>query len=117
MFNRIMFITGAILLSVVLSSNVCHAANMVKIGVLDLQKALNSTSEGLDAKKNLREKHEAKQKQIDAKKAELDSLEQRIKSPVLSQESKDELQKEYIKKRSELIEFVKSAKEVEDKEE
>lgn len=116
MFKRILLVTGAVTLSVIMASSVCSAADMVKIGVLDLQKALNATSEGLAAKERLRKKHEAKQEQVDAKKKELDLLEEKLKSPVLSEEAKDELEKEYMRKRSELIEFVQLAKEEEEKE-
>jgi outer membrane protein len=116
MFKRILLITGVVALSVVMSGTVCNAANMVKVGVLDLQKALNATSEGLAAKERLRKKHEAKQKQVDTKKGELDSLEERIKSPVLSEEAKGELEEEYMRKRAQLIEFVQTAKEEEERE-
>jgi Skp family chaperone for outer membrane proteins len=116
MFKRILLVTGAVVLSVVMSVGVCGAANIVKIGVLDLQKALNATSEGLAAKERLRKKHEDKQKQIDAKKDELGFLEERIKSPVLTEEAKNELEREYMRKRTELIEFVQDAKEEEDRE-
>jgi Skp family chaperone for outer membrane proteins len=116
MFKRILIITGVVTLSVIMSGSVCSAASMVKIGVVDLQKALNATSEGIAAKERLRKKHEAKQGQVDAKKEELDSLEERIKSPVLSEEARDQLEKEYMKKRTDLIEFVQVAKEEEEKE-
>lgn len=116
MSRRILLITVAVILSLTISGGVCSAADMVKVGVLDLQKALNATTEGLAAKENLRKKHEAKQKQVDAKKEELDSLEERIKSPVLSEEAKGQLEQEYMRKRSELIEFVQAAKEEEEKE-
>jgi outer membrane protein len=109
-------IMGTAMLSISLMSSVGHAASMVKIGVLDLQKALNATSEGLVAKESLRKKHEVKQKQVDARKGELDSLEEKIKSPVLSEEAKAELEKEYRRKRADLIDFVTKAKEEEERE-
>jgi outer membrane protein len=111
-----LLIAGAISLLIIMSSIVGQAASIIKIGVLDLQKALNATSEGLVAKERLRKKHEIKQQQVDAKKAELDSLEEKIKSPVLSEEAKTELEKEYRRKRAELIDFVTNAKEEEEKE-
>ncbi len=92
------------------------AAVMMKVGVLDLQKALNATSEGVAAKERLREKHEAKQKQVDAMKGELDTLEEKIKSPVISKEAQAELKEEYGQKRTKLLQFVAAAKEEEERE-
>ena len=116
MFKRFMLFTGALTLSVLLSAGVGEAATVLKIGVVDLQKALNATSEGVAAKERLRQKHEAKQEQVDARKAELDALEERIKSPVLSEEAKKELEQEYMTKRAALIEFVTEAREEEERE-
>ena len=116
MFKRMALITGALAFSIFLSATTCSAASVMKVGVLDLQKALNATSEGLEAKERLRVKHEEKQSEVDDRKAELDSLEEKIQSPVLSEEAKAQLEKDYRKKRADLIEFVTSAKEEEDRE-
>ncbi|TNF47298.1 OmpH family outer membrane protein, partial [bacterium] len=53
---------------------------------------------------------------IDAKKAELDSLEEKLKSPVLSEDAQAELKQEYVRKRTEILEFVNIAKQEEEKE-
>ena len=116
MFRRMVVITSAIALSIFLSGGICSAATVLKVGVVDLQKALNATSEGLAAKERLRKKHEVKQSEVDDRKAELDSLEEKIQSPVLSEEAKSQLEKEYRRRRAELIEFVTAAKEEEDRE-
>jgi len=92
------------------------AAAIVKIGIVDLQSALNATTEGMAAKESLRQRHLGRQEEIDAKKAELDSLEEKLKSPVLSEDAQAELKQEYVKKRGEIIEYVNIAKQEEEKE-
>ena len=92
------------------------AATMLKVGIVDLQGALNATSEGIAAKETLRNKHMAKQEQVDKMKAELDTMEEKIKSPVISEEAQVDLKEKYGQKRAQLIEFVTRAKEEEDRE-
>lgn len=92
------------------------AATLMKVGVLDLQKALNATTEGIAAKERLKEKHEAKQRQVDAMKKELDSLEEKAKSPVVSEAAQAELKEQFTRKRNELLQFVAAAKEEEERE-
>jgi outer membrane protein len=92
------------------------AATMLKVAVVDLQGALNATSEGLAAKETLRKKHVAKQEQVDKMKAELYTMEEKIKSPVISEEAQKELTEKYGQKKSQLIEYVTLAKEEEDRE-
>ena len=116
MLKRITIVTGAVVLSVLMWTGAPQAASMTKVGVVDLQKALNATSEGLAAKERLKKKHEAKQEQVDAMKAELDSLEEKIKSPVLSQEAQAEFKDRYNRKKAELLNFVSAAKDEEERE-
>ena len=116
MLKRITLLTGAVALSLFMSAGSAEAASMAKVGVLDLQKALNATSEGLAAKERLKKKHEVKQEQVDAMKAELDSLEEKIKSPVLSEEAQAEFKDRYNRKKAELIQFIAAAKDQEEKE-
>lgn len=92
------------------------AASLVKIGVVDLQKALNATTEGMTAKESLRKRHQAKQEKVDAMKTELDSMGEKLKSPVLSESAQADLKEAYMKKKAELIDFVARAKANEGKE-
>lgn len=92
------------------------AAAIVKIGIVDLQEALNKTTEGMAAKESLRQRHTGRQEEIDAKKAELDSMEEKLKSPVLSEDAQAELKQEYVKKRAEIIKYINIAKQEEEKE-
>jgi outer membrane protein len=114
MYRKTVILTAVILLF--LGVSMAQAATMVKIGVVDLQGALNATSEGLAAKESLKRKHTAKQEEVDRMKAELDLMEEKIKSPVLSEAAQAELKEKYKAKRAQLIEFVTVAKEEEERE-
>jgi outer membrane protein len=75
------------------------AAGELKIGVVDLQRALNEVDEGATAKKSLKTEFEGKQKALDAKQNELkamkDDLDARgsMMKPEAKQEKIAELQK------------------------
>ena len=114
MFRKFAILAVAAML--LMSVSVAQAATMVKIGIVDLQGALNATSEGLAAKESLKRKHAAKQEEVDRMKADLDVMEEKIKSPVLSAAAQAELKEKYKAKRAELIEFVTIAKEEEERE-
>jgi outer membrane protein len=116
MLKRTMLIIAVAGLSLALFAGTGMAASMIKVAVVDLQGALNSTSEGLAAKESLKKKHLAKQEQVDKMKAELDSMEEKIKSPVLSLEAQTELKDNYRRTKAQLIEFVTFAKEEEERE-
>ena len=116
MFRRMMLIFAVAGFSLVLFAGTGLAATMFKVAVVDLQGALNSTSEGLAAKETLKKKHLAKQEQVDKMKAELDSMEEKIKSPVLSEEAQTELKDKYRRNKAQLIEYVTLAKEEEERE-
>jgi len=66
-----LFIFAALLFS--LSAQTARAADD-KLGVVDLQRALNEVEEGATAKKNLKKEFDEKQKQLDAKQNELKKL-------------------------------------------
>jgi len=116
MFRKIILMTTVVMFSVVLVAGTGGAATMLKVAVVDLQGALNATSEGLAAKETLKKKHLAKQEQVDKMKAELDTMEEKIKSPVISEEAQAELKDKYRQKKAQLIEYVTLAKEEEDRE-
>jgi outer membrane protein len=114
MLKKTLILAVAVLLFAGVS--MAQAATMVKVGVVDLQGALNATSEGLAAKESLKRKHTAKQEEVDRMKAELDLMEEKIKSPVLSETAQAELKEKYKATRAQLIEFVTVAKEEEERE-
>jgi len=114
--RRIVLTVAVTVFSVALFAGSGQAASMLKIAVVDLQGALNATSEGIAAKETLRKKHMAKQEQVDKMKAELDTMEEKIKSPVISEQAQAELKEKYRRNKTDLIEFVTKAKEEEDRE-
>ncbi len=116
MFKRMMMFIAVTGISLVLFAGTGLAASVFKVAVVDLQSALNATSEGLAAKEALKNKHMAKQEQVDKMKAELDTMEEKIKSPVISEAAQTELKDKYRQKKAELIQFVTLAKEEEEKE-
>jgi outer membrane protein len=116
MFKRMTIIISVTVLFLALATGSVMAASMLKIAVVDLQGALNATSEGLAAKETLRKKHMAKQEQIDKMKTEIDSMEEKSQSPVLSEEAQADLKEEIRRKKAQLIEFLRLAKEEENRE-
>jgi outer membrane protein len=116
MLKRITLAITVAGLSLALFAGSGSAATMLKVGVVDLQGALNATSEGIAAKETLRNKHVAKQEQVDKMKAELDTMEEKIISPVISEKAQADLKEKYRQKKAQLIEFVTRAKEEEDQE-
>jgi len=66
-----LFLLAALCFS--LSAPIARAADD-KLGVVDLQRALNEVEEGATAKKNLKKEFDEKQKQLDAKQNELKKL-------------------------------------------
>jgi outer membrane protein len=116
MLRKTAILTTAIIVFVALFAGSGMAASMLKVAIVDLQGALNATSEGLAAKETLRKKHMAKQEQIDKMKAEIDSMEEKSKSPVLSEEAQADLKEDIRRRKAQLIEFVTLAKEEENRE-
>ena len=116
LIRRTMLTIAVIMLSLALFAGTGMAASMLKVAIVDLQGALNATSEGLAAKETLRKKHMAKQEQIDKMKAEVDSMEEKSLSPVLSAEAQADLKEEIRRKKAQLLEFLRQAKEEESRE-
>jgi outer membrane protein len=81
----------------------------LKVGVVDLQKALNASDEGTRVKEVLKEKYQVKQDQIEARKKELKDIEDKLKSSVIKPEAKAVLQQDRDKKREELREYAAKA--------
>lgn len=92
------------------------SATIVKIGVVDLQRALNATTEGVAAKESLRDKHKMKQDRINELTEELKKLEEKLQSPVISEEKLAQLKEEHRQKKLAILDYARTAKEEEDKE-
>ncbi len=85
------------------------AAAELKIGVVDLQKALNTTREGTQAKETLSLKVQVKKDQLAPREKELKDIQEKLKSPVLAKEAKAALQKDFEKKAAEFQELASRA--------
>lgn len=84
----------------------------LKIGVVDLQKALNQSERGKKAKAELRAEFEKKTKEIAAKKAEVEALREELqkKASLLSPKAKKAKEDEYREKLRELKFAIEDAK-------
>ncbi len=109
----LLVVSAAILL---VMPGMVSAASIIKIGVIDLQKALNATSEGMAAKTSLKQRHEVKQSKLDKMQSELEAMEEKLKSPVLSEDAIAELKKSYRDKKKEIIDFLTTSKREEERE-
>lgn len=75
------------------------AADDIKLGYVDLQRALNEVEEGASAKKALKKEFDEKQKQLDTKQNDLKTLKEELDArgsmmkPEVKQEKLNELQK------------------------
>jgi len=112
--RTILLVVSTVILLVM--PGIVSAASIVKIGVIDLQKALNATSEGMAAKASLKQKHEVKQGKLDKMQSELETMEEKLKSPVLSEDAVKELKESYRGKKKEIIDFLSASKREEERE-
>jgi len=84
----------------------------MKIGVVNLQKALNQSERGKKAKEELRAEFEKKSREIEAKKAEVEALRRELqkKASLLSAKAKKAKEEEYRAKLRELKHAIDDAK-------
>ncbi len=84
----------------------------MKIGVVDLQKALNQSERGKRAKEELKAEFDAKTKEIEAKKAEIEALRRELqkKGVLLSPKARTEKEEEYRTKLRDLKYAIDDAK-------
>ncbi len=84
----------------------------MKIGVVDLQRALNQSERGKKAKEELRAEFEKKSREIETKKAEIEALRRELqkKAGLLSAKAKKAKEEEYRTKLRELKYVISDAK-------
>jgi outer membrane protein len=92
---------------------VVHNVDAQKIGLVNLQKALDESSAGKVAVENMRKVFEAKQKVIENKKADLKQMQQELnsQSSLLSEEAKKEKLTLYQQEMKELQRLVQDSNE------
>lgn len=95
------------------------AAEVLKIGVIDLQKCIQNSEAGKKASKGLQEKADRIKKDLEARREELKKLteEYNKKSSLMSAEARREKEKELIRKDEDLREMVRKKEEEMQKEE
>ena len=93
---------AALSLSLLASAPSFAAADDVKLGYVDLQRALNEVEEGASAKKALKKEFDEKQKQLDTKQNDLKALKEELDArgsmmkPEVKQEKLNDLQKKLM---------------------
>jgi len=87
-------------------------AKEIKIGVVDLNRALNQSERGKKAKEELKKEFQKKTKEIEAKKAEVDALREELekKGSLLSPTAKKKKEEEYRAKLRELKHLIDDSK-------
>lgn len=87
---RLFAIAAVVFASLLGAATPAHADD--KIGVVDLQRALNEVDEGATAKKALKKEFDAKQKQLDTRQAELKTLKDELdaQATMMTPEKKQE---------------------------
>jgi len=88
-----------------------HPKNL-KIGVVDLQKALNTSAKGKKAKEELKAEFKKKSKEIEAKKAKVEALRKELqkKASLMSPKAQKAKEEEYRSKLRELKHAIDDAK-------
>lgn len=106
-----MFRYVSILLGILLLTSTAFAQN--KIGVVDMQRALNESKEGMEAKKEISKKANAMQSELKQLQQELDKLKTEMEKQVsfMSEEAKAEKEKVFQKKLKEFQTKYKDAQE------
>lgn len=97
---RFLMAAAVLLVGVGVSSTASAEDDSLKIGYVDLHKALNSVPEGKEAKKRLRKDYQSKQKKLRQKQKEVRKLKKELQnqSMALSKEAKRKKQKKLQKK-------------------
>ncbi len=87
-----------------ISSTAAAEDSSLKVGYVDLQKALTSVEEGKEARKRLKQDYQSKQQKLNQKQKEVKKLKKELQqqSAMLSEEAKRKKQKKLQKKMQEL---------------
>ncbi len=107
--KRIVTMSMTVLLTLALAAGICSAE--VKFGYVDVQKALNLSDAGKEAKEQLSGKVKRYQDEINAKQEELKKLKDELERQgvILSESKKSEKEKDYSAKLKDFQRFTKDA--------
>ena len=101
--------TLAVAATLTLVSAAAFAQASQKVAVLDTMKVANESKEGKKIQAVLKDYHDKKQGEINAKEADLKALEDKSKDPKISDASKDDLRNQFTQKMYEYQAFAKAA--------
>ena len=102
--------TIVVLLTLVLSMlTVTILSQQLKIAVVDPQVIIEKSKEGQRIRNTLQSFFDSKQSEINAKQAELKTLDEKIKDPKIAEDKKDDLKAEFQQKLYETQAFAKAA--------
>jgi outer membrane protein len=98
---------AALVVAALLAPVAVHAQNQTKIGIVDLQRALNEVEEGKIAKAQLKRDFEQKQKQLDSKQEELRKMKGELdkQAVVMAEDAKRAKAAEFERKLMETQQF------------
>src|SRR3990172_6457407 len=97
----------------VLMAGISFASDQVKIGYIDLQKSLNESDQGKEAKAAFNKRVEELQKALDEKQSELKKLQEELEKQkgLLTSEARGEKEKAYQQKLKDVQRFAKDSQE------
>jgi Skp family chaperone for outer membrane proteins len=101
--------TLAVAATLTLVSAAVFAQAQQKVAVLDTMKVANESKEGKKIQATLKDYHDKKQGEINAKEADLKALEDKSKDPKISDASKDDLRNQFTQKMYEYQAFAKAS--------
>jgi Skp family chaperone for outer membrane proteins len=101
--------TLAVAATLTLVSAAAFAQAQQKVAVVEMMKVANECKEGKKIQATLKEYHDKKQGEINAKEADLKALEDKSKDPKISDASKDDLRNQFTQKMYEYQAFAKAA--------
>jgi outer membrane protein len=101
--------TLAVAATLTLVSAAAFAQAQQKVAVVEMMKVANECKEGKKIQATLKDYHDKKQGEINAKEADLKALEDKSKDPKISDASKDDLRNQFTQKMYEYQAFAKAA--------
>jgi len=94
------------LLAMLAISPAALAQSTPKLGIVDLQRALNEVSEGKKAKANLESRMETIKQEVEKRRRDLEAMQESLEDPMLSEEALTEKRTEYQTKAYEFQQMV-----------
>jgi outer membrane protein len=96
-----------------LGAQTAQGAELMKVGIMDLQRCIQESESGKKALKKLQERTEKLKKELDRKKAELEKAQEEFKKQtgVLNAEARSQREKEMLRKQEDFRDLVRESEE------